>query len=143
MSKRPTPIKQMMPVGINFYDGTEFLTVNPDDPLPVINSGQAVPAGYIEAFQTSTVATAITLLAAQGAGVKIYITDMEISNSSATPSVITLTDSLNTQLVIPATGGREIHNVNPISVAANTALSFTSSPSVTALAVRIQGYTGA
>lgn len=108
----------------------------------VVNAGFALPENYLDGFISSTATTAATIIASPGTASSIYITDLELSNTSTTQSVITLNNTAATQLVVPANGGREIHLQTPIKIAANTALTFTCVPAVTALLVGAQGYKG-
>lgn len=109
----------------------------------LINAGFAVPENNLDGFISSTGTGAVTLIAAQGTNVSIYVTDLEISNTSTTPATITLSNAAATQLLVPAGLGREVHLQTPIKIAANTALTFTTSPAVSSILVGAQGFKGA
>lgn len=85
---------------------------------------------------------ATTLLAAQGASVKTYITGLECSNTSATTNFITLNDSATSIFIVPNGGGTNIQFNVPLATAANTALTFTPSAGVTTEYCAVQGYAG-
>ena len=85
---------------------------------------------------------ATTLKAAQGAGVKIYIVSAQCKNSGASASVVTLNDSASTVLFCPAGSGDNSVFSLPLSVAANTALTFTPGSASTTIYVNFQGFAG-
>lgn len=92
------------------------------------------------ASATDTSDTAV--IAAQGTGVRIYLTSIIISNSSDTFVEIDIKDGTATKLTYPApaTGGA-VHNLNvPLRLTANTALNFASSASVSSITVSALGY---
>lgn len=109
----------------------------------VINAGFAFPENNLTGFITSTVTAAATIIASPGSAVSIYLTDLEISNTSATAAVLTLSTPNSIQLLAPAGGGREVHLTTPIQLAANTALTFTTTPAVSTILVGAQGFKGA
>ena len=90
--------------------------------------------------QTSTAAT--TIIAAQGAGVKIYVTSIQCGNSGSAPSTITLNDTSGLVMMNPAGGGFTTSLPVPLVVAANTALQFTPSSASTTQFCNAQGYAG-
>jgi hypothetical protein len=98
------------------------------------------------ASQTGTSAT--TLIAAQGAGAKIYITGVQCSNTTGVPAsptaspYVMLNDTASTILVVPPSGGNDPTFPVPLVVAANTALTFTPSTATTTLYCNAQGYSG-
>lgn len=106
----------------------------------IINGGFAIPENNLDGYVTSTATTAATIIASQGTGASIYLTDLELSNTSTTQTVITLNNAAATQLSLPASGGREIHLLTPIKIAANTALTFTMTPAVSSVLAGAQGF---
>lgn len=95
---------------------------------------------------TST--AAITMKAAQGAGIKLYATDIEIqrSDTGTTPIVVTLNDSASTPFVIPNAGSGGVVEKSfetPLQWAANTAATCTASVGVTTLYCNFQGFKSA
>lgn len=97
------------------------------------------------ASATNTGAT--TLIAAQGAGIKEYISSLQCGRTDAgtTAMRVTLNDNASTNIVIPNSGGGGMISTVfqiPLIVAANTALTFTPSASVTTVWCNAQGYQG-
>ena len=90
--------------------------------------------------QVSTTAT--TIIAAQGSGVKIYVTSIQCGNSGASASTIALNDSSALVMMNPAGGGFTASFPVPLVVAANTALQFTPSSASTTQTCNAQGYAG-
>ena len=81
------------------------------------------------ASQTGTSAT--TLIAAQGPGIKIYVTGVQCKNTGSATTIVTLNDNettgSGTVLIVPTSGGDNEVYQTPLAVAANTALTFTPS----------------
>jgi hypothetical protein len=118
-------------------DGTATPAVcNPNGALIV--TPDAPEANRLRAFQSTTGSTAVTLLAAQGSGVKIHITKVQCWNSSGTGTNVTFSDLAGSNLWLPAGLGSNA-NVDWV-VAANTALTFTPSPAETTIGCNVQGY---
>lgn len=96
---------------------------------------------------TGTGATTCTGMGAQGASVKIYITDLCITrNDAGTTAVsVTLNDSATTIVDIPNNGGGggfcKTYNT-PLAVAANTAFQVTMSGSITSMHISATGFKG-
>jgi hypothetical protein len=95
----------------------------------------------------STAATTCTGMGAQGASVKIYITDLCVTRNDAgtTADTFTLNDTATTVIDIPNNGGGggicKTYNV-PLVVAANTAFQGTSGTSITSLHMSATGFAG-
>lgn len=99
---------------------------------------------------TSINTSATTLIAAQGAGIKIYVTDLACSRNDAGTSAdtVTLNDTESTgnwSLDIPNVGGgggfiKQFET--PLVVAANTALTFQMSAGITTARCSAGGYAG-
>lgn len=109
----------------------------------IINAGYAIPENQLNGFASSTGTTATTLIASPGSAISIFLTDLEVSNSSSIASILTLNDPASIQLLVPAGGGREIHLQTPVKLAANTPLTFTSGTAVSSILVGAQGFKGA
>ena len=96
------------------------------------------------ASQTGTTAT--TLIAAQGSGVKIYVTGVQCKNRGSTTTIVALNDDettgSGTVLIVPTSGGDNEVYQTPLVVAANTALTFTPSAASSTIYCNAQGYTG-
>lgn len=114
---------------------------------PVITA-PAAPGTMLRGHASSTGTGATTVIAAQGSGVKIYVTGIQIGRTDAGTAALTVTlnDTATSVFVVPDAGNGGGSNVVfdvPLVVAANTALTFTSGTGVTTLHVNAQGYTGA
>ena len=109
--------------------------------LPFANKENMVRGS---ASQTGTSAT--TLIAAQGAGVKIYVTGVQCKNSGSTATVVTLNDTettgSGTVLIVPTSGGDNEVYQTPLVVSANTALTFIPSAASSTIYCNAQGYSG-
>ena len=95
----------------------------------------------------STAATTCTGMGAQGANVKIYVTDLCVTRSDAgtTADVFTLNDSATTIIDLPNNGGGggACHTYNvPLVVAANTAFQGTSGTSISSVHMSATGFAG-
>lgn len=105
---------------VQYYDGTQWQTV-----------GTAMPASTPAYLSVST-ASNTQVIAAPGAGLSIYVTDMEGSNAGASTTTVTFYEGAGTTArysrVMAATGGGFVTNLNsPWKLPANTALSLTQS----------------
>jgi len=104
---------------------------------------------FLNCAVTDTVNTATTCtgMGAQGASVKIYITDLCISRNDAGTTAVsaTLNDSATTIIDVPNNGGGggfcKTYNV-PLQVAANTAFQVTMSSAITSVHISASGYKG-
>jgi hypothetical protein len=96
------------------------------------------------ASQTGTSAT--TLIAAQGSGIKIYVTGVQCKNTGSATTIVTLNDNettgSGTVLIVPTSGGDNEVYQTPLAVAANTALTFTPSAASSTVYCNAQGYAG-
>lgn len=95
----------------------------------------------------TTSATTCTGMAAQGASIKIYITDLTCTRSDAatTSATLTLDDSATTIIDMPNNGGGGgfSHTYNtPLVVAANTAFTVQSGTSLTSVHCSASGFSG-
>lgn len=96
---------------------------------------------------TGTGATTCTGMAAQGAGVKIYITSLCITRNDAgtTAATATLNDTATSLYDVPNNGGGGgicPPLPVPLAIAANTAFQVTMGASITSVHVSAQGFTG-
>ena len=124
-----------------------------------VANGQAVDAAYdltgkaitlpyankenmVRGTASATGTGATTIIAAQAAGVKTYITGLQLSNTSATTITVTMSDSASSVFIIPAGGGSNIVFPVPLVTAAATAFTFTASGSASTIFVSAQGYAG-
>lgn len=93
--------------------------------------GTAMPSSTPAYLSVST-ATNTQVIAAPGAGLSIYVTDMEGSNAAASATTVTFYEGAGTTArysrVMAAGGGGFVTNLNsPWKLPANTALSLTQS----------------
>ena len=91
---------------------------------------------------TGTGATTLTGMGAQGTSVKIYVTDLECSNTSATTTTISLNDGATSVFIVPAGYGTNVAFNVPLVVAANTAAQFTAAAGVSTIYCNAQGFAG-
>lgn len=110
----------------------------------MITSPYAVKEQMLRGAASATTTSATTIIAAQGAGIKIYITAIQCFREDAgtTPIHATLNDSASTPIPVPAGAGSAPPFPTPLVVAANTALQFTMSSAVTTAYCNAQGYKG-
>lgn len=113
----------------------------------VATSPYAVRELMLRGSITGTDTAAHTIIAAQGASVKTYITDIECgrNDTGTSPITITFSDSAATVIILPNSGGgggnNKAFNV-PLVTAANTAFTFTSGSSITTVFCSAQGFKG-
>lgn len=93
---------------------------------------------------TATDTSNTELIAAQGAAVKIHVTDVTVSNSSSTDTEVHLKDGTTTIWTFPAPGtsGATHRFETPLALTLNAALNFASAASVTTMTVSAAGYKG-
>jgi len=88
--------------------------------------------------------TAVTGTISGDAGLKTYITDIQVANTGSSTTLITFKDgsggSTLAYTVAPAGGGSNIHFTVPLVTTANTALFFACGTSSTTVYVSAQGY---
>lgn len=84
----------------------------------------------------------VTVIAAQGAGNKIYVTGLQASNTGNATVTITTNDSANSVFIVPSGGGSNIAFHTPLVTAANVTFAFTASANTTTLTLTAQGYFG-
>ncbi len=83
-------------------------------------------------------------LAAPGAGVRLWITNVTIANSSASFCTVDLRDGSGGSVLwtvpVPATGGAVVRFDPPLKLSANTALAFDASAATTTLSISANGF---
>lgn len=83
-------------------------------------------------------------LAAPGANVRLYITNVTIANSSSSFCTVDLRDgaagSVLWTIPVPATGGAIMRFDPPLKLSANTALAFDASGAITTLSISASGF---
>lgn len=113
----------------------------------VVTSPYANRENMVRGSASATGTGATTLIAAGGANIKTYVTDVECGRSDAGTAaiIVTLSDSASTILVLPNSGGGGGNNKTfntPLVTAANTALTFTSGTGTTTVYCSAQGFSG-
>jgi len=108
-----------------------------------------LPYANPENFQMTAVAgvtaASAVLFAPAGAGVRSYLTEVMISNSSSTFSEVSLLDGATTVYIIPApvTAGAAFALPTPLRFSANATVSCQASVAVARISVSASGYKGA
>lgn len=110
---------------------------------------QVVGVGSGQNFQARAAVTAAAtavLVAAPGAGLSLYITDVSVSNSGAALSVVSLLPTagasvLDIAAALGGGGGSFGPLRTPIKLAAATGLSYTTSIASTTVFITVLGYT--
>jgi hypothetical protein len=105
---------------------------------------------WVSGCATATGTSATSVISAPGAGLKIYVTDISVSNSGSTNSLVTIqNDPLGTPVTLwvlsnPATfGGSNMKFTTPlVPTVAVKAVGFTAGASSTTQTVCIAGFTG-
>jgi hypothetical protein len=134
-------------------DGTDPLAVSAEgdvaalrtDPNRLLLVNQTHPRFWHVSADYSSAQTNASVKAAPGAGLSLYITDLQISNGATAGNVTLLDGSGGTVLyeLYPAiNGGATLSLRNPIKLTANTALCVTST-TVTTHSVFVSGYIAA
>ncbi len=109
----------------------------------LINLPYANKENMLRGSASQAGASATTLIGAQGAGVKIYVTGVQCKNTSTSVNTfVTLNDSASSVLLAAELGGDNEVFTTPLVVAANTALTFTPNASASTIYCNAQGYAG-
>jgi hypothetical protein len=129
---------------------TSIAAVANDDRVDMICDAQGrqvvVPYALYESTLSGTATSTGTgdtaLIAAQGSGVRIYVTTIVVFNSSTTNTHVTIKDGTTALMVVPAPGqgGSAINLPRPLRLTANTALNFASAASVTTMYCSAVGF---
>lgn len=103
----------------------------------------SVPEVSIDGTASSTGTGDTEVIAAQGSGVRIYVTTLILANNSATPVLVTIKSGSTGKLVIPVpanTSGAVVTLPKALRLAANQALNFASSSGVSTVYCSAVGY---
>jgi hypothetical protein len=132
---------------IHGADGVNAGDVSTANPLPTV---QTAPANLLTGSAGPiTTTTSTSVIAAQGAGVRAYITALTVSNSHATVgTLVTITDGsagaiLWHRYVAAVGGGVSLGFPTPLRTTANTALHAVCGTSGASVYVSASGYAGA
>jgi len=99
----------------------------------------------VDGRATATDTSNTQVIAAQGAGIKIHVTTLVISNSSSSNTEVHIKSGTTTKLTVPApaTGGAVMGQIEPpLVLNANEALNFAAAAGVTTMTVSAIGYKG-
>jgi len=143
----------VMAGAVNNRSLTAFNATNGDaTPTAVDDHGRVLTAAYADVSRyvygniSVTTATNTSLIAAAGASTRNYVTNISISNTGATTSLITITDGSGGatlwQSIAPAGSGSNITFTIPIRTSANTALFVTTGSASTTMYISAAGFTG-
>jgi len=118
-----------------FADVDGVLLVRQDAPL----------ADNVSGVASITDGSSTSVIAAQGSGVKTYITDVTISNTSATAVTVDLRDgtagSVKWTFPVPANTAGVVHSFRrPLGFSANTAVAADPSASASTITVSLGGF---
>lgn len=104
----------------------------------------ANPENFLNGSGNATGVSDTAIIAAQSAGVRIYVTTLIIYNSSTTSTYVQIKDGSTAKLVVPAPAqsGAIITLSTPFRGSAATALNFASGTSVSTMYVSAVGYKG-
>lgn len=126
----------------NLIDITQMGLATANNQITGSNYGNQ--ANFVSGSGSTTGGTATTVIAAPHSG-RLYITGVNIGRTDAgtTASRVTFNDLGATVIVVPNSGGGGSVNVifeTPLIVTTTTALTFTSSASLSTVYVSAQGY---
>ena len=113
----------------------------------VISLPYANPENFISGNSSATGTSSTSLISAQAAGIKIYVTAVSFSNTGSSATLVLLQNgnagTTIWQGIAPAGGGYNITLPSPIATSAATALYFASGTATTTLYASVTGYIGA
>lgn len=114
------------------------------DSAGVLISRHCLHEELVDGDANATGTSNTSVIAAQGSGVRTYLTDIIVTNASATDSEVIVKDGTTERLRIPApanSGAIPVGIKSPLRGTANTAWQFASADSVTTMYVFMSGYT--
>lgn len=113
----------------------------------LVTSPYAIPENFISGVTSAITGTSNTaVIAAQGAGVRIYVTHINVLNTSATATLVNIKDGTTTIYTVsaPATSGQVSLTLPvPLRLTANTALNVNCATTSANVIVSASGYKGA
>ena len=106
----------------------------------------AAEESRVEGYVALTSTSLTTLVAAGGAGIKNYITDLWFANTGATTTLVTLSDSAGSILgytIAPTVSGSNLPGlVTPIRTGANAAFNIQAGSNTSTLYATVKGFKG-
>lgn len=111
----------------------------------LVTQPYSVPEVSVDGTASATNTSDTQVIAAQGAGVRIYVTTLILANSSSTNITVTIKSAATARLVVPvpANGGAVVPLPKPLRLAANEALNFAASSGVTTAYCSAVGFAAA
>lgn len=105
----------------------------------------AIPELTVSGVASTTATTDTSVIAAQGASVRIYVTSISVANSSAVDCIIEIKDATTViwRTAAPQKGGSNIVFDPPLRLTANQALNMASLSAATTVYFSANGYKGA
>lgn len=102
----------------------------------------AAHGDYVSGNASNTDGTSTQCLAASGAGIKTYLTDLTLTNTSSTNIYVEIKDGTTVKWTfpVPANGGVVFSWKTPIAGSANTAWNFDPSTNVSTVYCSMSGY---
>ncbi len=104
----------------------------------------ATPERSVDGTASATDTANTSVIAAPGAGLRIYVTSVVVSNESSTDTAVLLKSATTTRLRLPAPnkGGCTLTFPVPLRLGDNEALQFAAAAGVTTVYVSAAGYVG-
>lgn len=133
--------QQALPIGGTDAAGAMIiLSVDGDGRL--VSTPYAPPTDSLDGTASTTGTGNTEVIAAQGAAVRIYVTTLIVSNSSATDTEVVIKSGTTARLTIPAPqkSGAIITLPRALRLGLNEALNFASVAGVTSMKVSAVGY---
>lgn len=125
-------------------DRTQFIT---DLIGRLVTSPYAIPENFISGVTSAITGTSNTaVIAAQGAGIRIYVTHINVLNTSGTATLVNIKNGTTTIYTVnaPATSGQVSLTLPvPLRLTANTALNVNCATTSANVIVSASGYKGA
>ncbi len=99
---------------------------------------------FLRGRNTATDTSTTEIIAAQGSGYRVYLTDLIISNSSSTATEVAIKSGSTTIATVPApaTGGALHTFRTPMRLGDNEALNFAAVAGVSTITVTASGFKG-
>jgi len=133
-----------LPAGVSAGDRVDFISTLDQKQ---INQPYSNPENAVFGNQSSTDTSTHSLIAAAGAGLKNYITNLSVSNTGASTSLVTIQDGSGGAAIwytiAPLGGGSNLPPfIVPIHGSANTAIFFACGTASSTVYVSAAGYKG-
>jgi hypothetical protein len=122
-------------------DRTDFIT---DTLGKQVVRSHCIPEQQVSGVASATGTGNTAVIAAQGAGVRTYLTNISVANASTTNAIIEIKDgtTVKWRMAAPGGGGSDITFDPPLQGSANTAWNFAALTGVTTAYCSASGYKG-